>query len=64
MNRAEIMREATKYLNARRFLNELRGYEGIIMPDDYKALKQQALDGDAQGATIRLAKLSWQLDRE
>lgn len=64
MNRVEILRQATAYLNARRFLNELREYEGVILPDDYKQLKQQALDGDVQGAQIRLAKLSWNLDRE
>lgn len=64
MTRAEILKDATRYLNARRFLQELHGYEGIILPDDYKALKQQALAGDIQGAEIRLAKLSWDLDRE
>ena len=64
MTRTEIMKEATKYLNARRFLQELHGYEGILLPDDYKQLKQQALAGDIQGAEIRLAKLSWNLDRE
>jgi hypothetical protein len=46
------------------FLKELREYEGVILPDDYKRLKQQALDGDVQGATIRLAKLTWQMKRE
>lgn len=64
MNRVEILRTATAYLNARMFLKELREYEGVILPDDYKRLKQQALDGDVQGATIRLAKLTWQMDRE
>ena len=64
MNRVEILRTATAYLNARMFLKELREYEGVIPPDDYKALKQQALDGDVQGATIRLSKLAWQMDRE
>jgi len=54
---ADARRQASKYLDAKEFIDKLHGYAAKLTSQQYRTLKGQALAGDIEGAEKGLKKL-------
>lgn len=54
----QIRHDAQKYIDANKFLDYLRKFAYVIPTEDYKRIRQRALDGDIRGAGLELDELT------
>ena len=58
-NMFTVAEDAQKYVNAHWVLTELRRYQRLLTGDELKAIRNQALRGDVDGARDKLRMTVW-----
>jgi hypothetical protein len=56
-NPAAIKEEAARYRRAREVLEQLRRYNNLLNPQEYRTIRGQAISGDVEGAKRGLTRL-------
>lgn len=54
---SDVRNDAAKFLRAHMFTERLRKHAGYLTMQEYGSLRQQALDGDVEGASKRLVDI-------